>query len=228
MVPDIARVSGTVRRRGGGRPPEAERLQRREAALDAALDEIVERGYEAVTMLDVARRAQSSKESLYAWFGTKQGLVAEVIRRQAGQTEAALERALRTDAPAGDALTAVAGGLLDLLLGPTSLALNRAAMTSPDLAEVLLQHGRHSTGPLVESYLRLLHERGDLDAADPAEAFRLFYGLVVEDSQIRALLGETPPSSVDRRRHAAQAVRHFLDLTRPERTRRGSRRSRQP
>ncbi len=103
-------------------------------------------------------------------------------------------------------LTDAATGLLDLLLGPASLALNCAAMSSPQLADVLLQHGWHTTGPLVERYL------ARLGVGEPAEAFTLFYGLVVRDSQIRALLGEPPPTAAARRRRAEDAVDRFLHL----------------
>jgi AcrR family transcriptional regulator len=44
---------------------------------------LVERGYGGTTMAAVAERAGSSKETLYAWFGSKQGLFTAVIRRQA-------------------------------------------------------------------------------------------------------------------------------------------------
>ena len=42
----------------------------------------------------VAARAGSSKESLYVWFGSKEGLVAELIRRQSARTNTAVESAL--------------------------------------------------------------------------------------------------------------------------------------
>lgn len=205
--------SNSVPARRRGRPPAAEREQRRGEALDAALAEIVERGYEAVTMLDVAQRARSSKESLYSWFGSKQALVAAVILRQAEGTNAAVRRALRDDVDPRTALGTVADALLGLLLGPVSVALNRAAMGSPELAEVLLRHGRFGTGPLIEDYLSRLHERAALYAPDPAESFRLFYGLVVQDSQIRVLLGDPPPPTVDRRLQAEAAVDRFLRLS---------------
>jgi AcrR family transcriptional regulator len=199
-------------RRRRGRPPDAERQQRQDECLDAALGEIVEHGYEALTVLAVAQRARSSKESIYTWFGSKEGLVAALIRRQAEQTNQAVGRALGADRDPDDALEAVANGLLALLLGPVSLALNRAAMTSPELAALLLLEGRHRTGPLVERYLEELHRTGVLHAPDAADAFRLFYGLVIQDSQIRALLGERPPSTTVRKRQAREAVGRFRRL----------------
>jgi AcrR family transcriptional regulator len=89
-------------------------------------------------MLDVARRAGSSKESLYSWFGSREGMIAEVIRRQAAGPNARVAQALDTADDHRAALTDIARGLLELLLSPASLALNRAALGQPELAKVLL------------------------------------------------------------------------------------------
>jgi AcrR family transcriptional regulator len=166
-------------------------------------------------MSGVAARACSSKESLYVWFGSKEGLVAELIRRQSARTNTAVELALTTDQPAREVLVGIATNLLNVLLSDTSLALNRAAMSSPALAAILLQHGRHTTGPLVERYLAQLHREGLMQMDDPAEAFRLFYGLTIQDSQIRALLGEQPPNAPERVKMARSAVSRFITLAAP-------------
>jgi AcrR family transcriptional regulator len=195
-----------------GRPPASERPLRRAAALDAARAELVESGYDAMTMQQVAQRAGSSKESLYKWFGSKQGLVAELIAEQSTSTNAAVKAALENDEDSRTTLTLIATNLLELLVSPVSLALNRAAVTAPDVAADLLKLGRHTTGPLIETYLAKLHREGVLEVEHPAEAFRLLYGLVVQDTQIRALLGESPPSQAARNRQATTAVDRFWSL----------------
>ena len=202
----------TVSRYRGGRPPEAERPARRQAALDAALAEIADGGDERLTMQRVAQRAHSSKESLYAWFGSREGLLAEVVRQQSAATNDAVEQALSSDEPPAQVLRRLATSLLDLLTGDASVALNRAAMSSPALAATLLEHGRHTTGPMVERYLAGLSDAGHLPVPHPGEAFRLLYGLVVQDSQIRVLLGEPRPDAAARQRQAATAVERFLTL----------------
>src|SRR5688500_4617957 len=146
-------------------------------------------------MSAVAARAGSSKESLYTWFGSKEGMVGALIRRQAAKTNAAMEAALGTDRAPRDVLIGIAVNLLDVLLSDVSLALNRAAVSSPPLAAILLRHGRHTTGPLVERYLARLYRDGVLALDDAAEAFSMFYGLAIRDLQIRALLGEPVPNA---------------------------------
>lgn len=199
-----------------GRPRAGERAEREQRVVAAALDELIEHGYERVTMLGIASRAGASKETLYNWFESKEGLFAALIKANADQSAQRIEKALDDQADPVDTLIGYATGLLTLLTSPGSVALNRAAMSSPELAEVLLAHGRHRVGPLVERYLRQLSDNGDLSITDPAQAFELLYGLVVRDTQIRVLLGEPPPSPEVIRGRAAGAIEQFLVLCREE------------
>ena len=201
----------SARRRG--RLPAAERAARERAILDIALAELIERGADGLSMLGVARRAGASKETLYAWFGDRDGLLAALIERNADQAISGVRDAL--DRPDNDARTTLVGfaiGLLRLLTGPASLALNRAAMSSPALAERLLRSGRHRVGPHVETYLAVLDDANTIAAPDPAASFELLYGLVVRDLQIRVLLGEPPPRPKELAARAAVAVDQFLRL----------------
>jgi AcrR family transcriptional regulator len=211
-----------------GRPPAGSSAAHREVVLDAVFELLVERGYQGTTMAAVAERAGSSKETLYAWFGSKQGLFTALIRRQAEATNRAVAAALDGGGQGLDpaaTLTAFATNLLRLLLGERSVALNRAAIAelggsaggqgpgAGALAATLLAQGRHRTGPLVEAYLARLAAAGQLRIDDPAEAFQLLYGLVVRDLQIRVLLGEPPPGPAALADQARVAVDRFLALT---------------
>lgn len=190
---------------------------RREQILRAAMDEIAEQGYAHATMSRIAKRAGASKETLYSWFGDKPGLASALIAANAN-------RALSVPSPenidsaytieqARGALLKCAEGLLDLLTSRESVALNRAAMESQALAHELLAAGRGRTGSAVEQYLARLHELGILHAPDIRDAFRLLYGLTIQDAQIQALLGAPPLTTTEKRRRAEQAVDHFLALT---------------
>ena len=152
------------------------------------------------------------EETLYSWFGNKEGLFTTLIVENADASAERVHAALDADADPYDTLASYAKGLLSLLTSERSIALNQASMTSPELAATLLQSGRHRVGPLVESYLATLAEAGYLKITDPADAFTLLYGLVVRDTQIRVLLGEKPPSSTERTKRARVAVDQFLEL----------------
>ncbi|WP_329558407.1 TetR family transcriptional regulator [Streptomyces uncialis] len=66
-------------------PPSGER--RRDAAatrlrlLEAARDLFAERGYEGATVRDIAERAGANQALLFRYFGSKQGLLTEVVAR---------------------------------------------------------------------------------------------------------------------------------------------------
>lgn len=195
-----------------GRPRAGERAERERRIVEAALAELVEHGYENVTMLRVASRAGASKETLYNWFGNREGLFAAVIRANADASVERVRQALDSDADPESVLVGYAIGLLTLLTGEGSIALNRASMSSSSLAALLLTHGRHRIGPLVEVYLARLADEGRLDIEDVADAFELLYGLIVRDTQIRVLLGETGPTPAAIRDRARSAVRQFLAL----------------
>ncbi len=195
-----------------GRPRKGEQQQRRQRVIDAAFVELVERGYDGVTMLGIANRAGASKETLYSWFGSRAGLFTVLIEDTADRAAERIQAALVGAAAPTETLTSFATGLLTLLTSEQSVALNRAAMTSPELAEVLLASGRHRAGPLVEKYLARLSDDGFLQVTDSSAAFRLLYGLIIQDTQMRVLLGEAPPSSAAIAREAATAVDRFLRL----------------
>ncbi|WUH98323.1 TetR/AcrR family transcriptional regulator [Spirillospora sp. NBC_00431] len=204
-----------------GRLPVGDRERRQAEVLDAALSVITEQGYDRTTMRDIAVRAGASKETLYSWFGNREGLITALIEANA---DASADRLLAivgeqptTPGTARKALVAYAIGLLGLLTGPSSVTLNRAAMASPGLADTLLSSGRHRIGPIIEEYLDRLHDAGIIHAPDTTQAYRTLYGLIVRDTQIRVLLGETAPTQQEINDHAATAVTHFLTLHTPDR-----------
>ncbi len=214
-----------------GRLPAAEREARERAVLDAALETLIAEGVDRMTMLAVAKRAGASKETLYSWFGSREGLLRALIERNADVSAERVKAALAPGPADGDGdgdddndadrpltdpaetLVGYAIGLLRLLTSPPSIALNRAAMGDADLAAALLAGGRHRVGPLVERYLADQAEAGHLDlVVEPGPAFELLYGLVVQDTQIRVLLGEDPPPADQLERRARTAVGRFLRL----------------
>ena len=62
--------------------PSEELTARQQDVLNAALRLLVEEG-DALTMTAVARRASCSKETLYRWFGDRDGLLTATVKWQA-------------------------------------------------------------------------------------------------------------------------------------------------
>ena len=202
------------------------REKRRNEILDAALAVLAERGYRDASMLEVARRASASKETLYTWFGDKQGLFDALIRRNAAAVGAVVDRHLECDLPVEQALADFGEALLGLLLGDDAVAINRAAVSEaasdPTLARTLASAGRDSVLPGFVRLLRRHAEQNRLRFADPERAAEDFLGLLLGDAQVRRLLGIAPtPPAAEIAARAAHATRGFLRLYGPSEAKSG-------
>jgi len=77
----------------------AKTAARREAILDAALDEFSARGFAAARLEDVARRAGVAKGTIYLYFDDKEALFQELVRFQIGPVMSAFETVLASPLP---------------------------------------------------------------------------------------------------------------------------------
>ncbi|MCJ2052214.1 TetR/AcrR family transcriptional regulator C-terminal domain-containing protein [Methylobacterium sp. J-070] len=191
---------------------------RQQAVLDAVLGLMVEDG-EQLTMDAVARRASCSKETLYKWFGDRDGLLTATVRWQASRVHAGSDGAQVLDgATLRERLQDFAVTWLEVITGPTSVALNRIAIAhagshKSNLGGIVLANGRFAIGERVKPVLEAGRAAGLLAFADSETAFRTFFGLVGRDIQIRLLLGEAIDlDEAEIRRDADRAVEQFLAL----------------
>ena len=204
--------------------------ERQEQVLDATLELLIEHAA-GVTMIAVARKASCSKETLYKWFGDRDGLLAATVRYQASKVKVApFDDVGLTQDRLVAVLQGFAADLLTILTGQMSIALNRLAIaqahqhadkaasnTGKNLGSIVLQNGRFSTGPRLKPALEAGRKAGLLRQDDSEEAFRSFYGLVVRDIQIRLLLGDTISySKTDITAEAKRATEQFFSLYGPQ------------
>lgn len=197
-----------------------EMTERRAALLDAVLDLLVERGAAALTMTAVAQRARCSKETLYRWFGDRDGLLSETVRWQASRVRAGAYDRQHLDAGAlRESLEAFAANWLDVIASETSVALNRVAIgQAAALGGIVLANGRFAIGERLKPLLLDARAAGLLAFDDAEDAFRTFFGLVGRDVQIRLLLGDRPPLDAGAvAADAARAATQFLALYGAER-----------
>lgn len=186
--------------------------------LDAVLDLLVQ-GHEGLTMAAVARRARCSKETLYRWFGDRDGLLAATVRWQASQVRAGNYDRQRLDAASlHESLERFAANWLSVISSRTSIALNRVAVAhagsgKSNLGGIVLANGRVAIGERMKPLLEAGRELGLLAFDDTESAFRVFFGLVGRDIQIRLLLGDQLDMSKEQIAcDAAKATRQFFAL----------------
>lgn len=189
---------------------------RQNAVLEQALRLLVDGGEKALTTAGVARAANCSKESLYKWFGDRDGLLTAMIAHQAAKVRTFERDGERLTAETlKDHLEVFAHDLLEVLSGDVSLALNRLAVgqSSRDgskLGRFLLEHGRRQIDRRARALIDAGRRAGLLVFDNAEEAYRTLYGLIVSDLHVRMLLGEHPDTDFHAR--ADKAVFAFLRL----------------
>ncbi len=88
-------------------PREAWRRRMRDDVLDAARTMAAEKGWDSVSLSQVAARAEVSRPTVYKEFGSRGGLTQALVHREAERFLLGVDRALQQPAPtAADALAA--------------------------------------------------------------------------------------------------------------------------
>lgn len=186
--------------------------------LDAALQLLISGG-DKLTMIAVAQQASCSKETLYKWFGDRDGLLTATVQWQASKVR--MPQFSEGQLNAGslrDGIEQFGLGLLTVLASDISVALNRvavshAASTSSSLGTIVLDNGRRTIGRRLKPILEAGRGAGFLSLDDAEEAFRTFFGLLVRDMQIRLLLGDAlRPSEDEIKTDAHRATEQFFAL----------------
>ncbi|MCC0053741.1 MAG: TetR/AcrR family transcriptional regulator [Rhodobiaceae bacterium] len=195
---------------------------RQNEVIEVALRLLVEGGDKALTTSALARAANCSKESLYKWFGDRDGLLAAIVTHQASRVRIIDTAALpKTREQFGAALRLFAEDLLTVLLSDTSLALNRMCVAAvrgeaPGVGAVLLERGKRRIEERARRLLEAGKAGGYVRFEDARAAYRTLYGLIIGDLHINALLGDQAAvSSLSIGGHAREAVAQFLTLYAP-------------
>jgi AcrR family transcriptional regulator len=192
--------------------------QRQKDVLDAALALMMEAG-DQLTMAGVARRASCSKETLYKWFGDRDGLLTATVQWQASKVRVESVDPERLNvAGLVAALEGFAADWLRVVSSPTSIALNRLAIAhagsdKAGLGAIVLENGRFALARRLKPVLEAGRGKGLLAFGDAEAAFRTFFGLVARDVQTRLLLGDRMKlTEAEIVGDAAEATRQFLAL----------------
>jgi TetR/AcrR family transcriptional regulator, mexJK operon transcriptional repressor len=193
--------------------------RKRAAILSAGQALFLDNGYQGTSMDQVAATAEVSKQTVYKHFGDKQELLLAIV-------EDALERsvapfadriaALTYTTDVGADLTALAGDHLRAVLQEPVVQLRRLivgeANRSPALARLYYERAPARTLAAYAECFARLHERGLLNAPEPAVAAEHFAFLIVGRCIDQALFHGGPGvlEDIDVDLHVAAGARVFL------------------
>ncbi|MCF2906189.1 TetR/AcrR family transcriptional regulator [Octadecabacter sp. CECT 8868] len=193
-----------------------EKRSLRQQQIEAAAYEVLEaKGYGGTSMQGIAKQARASNETLYNWYGDKQGLFRALVTRNAEEVRSHLEAELQTDHDALSILGSLGPKLLNLLTGDRAVALNRAAAadSSGELGATLSRAGREAVFPLLEQVLLRARQEGHLRFEESGAAVGLYLDLLIGDQQIRRVIGRLPaPTDEFCEARSKRAVTHLRQL----------------
>ncbi|MEM8656898.1 MAG: TetR/AcrR family transcriptional regulator [Pseudomonadota bacterium] len=192
---------------------------RQEQIEQAAYVVLEDKGYAGASMLSIARKAKASNETLYRWYGDKQGLFKALVVRNASEVSAFLTEQTEPGRDAIEILSVLGPKLIDLLTGERAVALNRAAAADQtgELGAAISVAGREAVAPKIGQVLEAARTQGRLAFEETPRATELYLNLLIGDLQIRRVIGRLPPLSAEEAQsRAARALGQLSRLLAPE------------
>ncbi|MEP1208732.1 MAG: TetR/AcrR family transcriptional regulator [Rhizobiaceae bacterium] len=175
----------------------------------------------AITTAQIAAEAHCSKETLYNWFGDRDGIMMALVHEQAnGMQQAMAERFAEAQGSLEARIASCATLLLDIMTGDAALTVNRVAMANAcnDNAELGKAVMADWNEQIAQPFLDIFQEgnvSGELAVHSPIEAFENLVGLLVGDRQRQLLLGEdVRPEPATMKAVATKAVQRWMILYR--------------
>lgn len=193
---------------------------RKEEVFQKTIKLLSTKDYSRVTMLDIAKEAKISKETLYKNFGSKTGLFVAIIQKNSNIIREKIDEALQIQENfAEQVLINVVYLYLNTIISNGSAVINRIAISeinqTPELASILIENGRNNVYPSMCRYIDGLQKQKVISSEhEPERMVEILFGLAAGDMQIRYLL-KTFPSNFNEealKERAEKAVEYFFRI----------------
>lgn len=191
---------------------------KRQAIVDAAREQFLERGYVGASMDAVAAAAQVSKQTVYKHFRDKRSLFTELLTADMASADDSVDslgRAVPQTQDLEEDLTAFARAYLRSVMQPNLIRLRRLVIGEaerfPELARAWYEKGPESAFRRFTEWFEVLTERGLLRTDDPRMAAEHFNWLVLSTPLNKAMAEpHVEWSEIDLNATADAGVKAFL------------------
>ena len=188
--------------------PEALLDEKTNAIVQAARKTFLARGFDAVSMDEIALVANVSKRTVYNRFRSKEELFGAAITETCRHLLPSNIDDIEASLPPREFIRQLSIQFVTELMKPEAISLRRIAAfeaeRTPSIGQLYLEHGPqwmvNHARPIVE---RLI-EKGVLEIADPEEAIWQLGALITEPLHTRMLMGAAPTD-------IASTIRHQVD-----------------
>ena len=193
---------------------DTKRRDRRAEIARTAYGILAEKGYRGLTMSGLARAVGASNETLYKWYGDKDGLIRALIEEHAAQAQAIVAMSLEIHDDAIRTLERLGPVLLTILSCNQAIALSRAAAADPtgQTGQLMAKSVKGTILPLLAGVIEQgIKETRLTGQTEPLTD--LYLSLLLGDSQAQLMMGAgAVPDEADRYSRAKMAFDQFLTL----------------
>nr|WP_255636084.1 TetR/AcrR family transcriptional regulator [Azospirillum sp. 412522] len=192
--------------------------------MDAAGTLFLEHGYSAVSMDAVAKKANVSKATLYAHFGSKEELFRAMVACECANSVMSSVWDEAMELPAADGLRLIGRTFVRFIASAKALGLYRMVLgevlRQPQLAQAFYESGPAETFERGRQFMARLAAKGELAITDCDLATHQYFGLLKANLHMKMLLCLSErPSDEDLERFVDAAVDLFVKGYAPEKPR---------
>jgi TetR/AcrR family transcriptional repressor of mexJK operon len=190
--------------------------KRREDILEAARIVFLEHGYSGASIDAVVARAGGSKETVYGYFSSKEGLLRALVERAAANLAAKLDQPMEhADAERG--LLEIGLAYLGHILAPEALGVYRLVLSEsgrkPELGDLFYRSCPEVFLERVAQYFSKIARDGLSLPSDARETAAIFVSMLRGDLLMRALFNPTrAPTANEIERHVRFVVASLLKI----------------
>lgn len=163
--------------------------QRRERIVRLATPLFVKRGYDHVSLDEIVGVVGGSKATIYAWFGSKEGLLRAVVRQKCRDVTLAID--IDAGGSLEQQLTRIGLSFLQRALSPPILEFHRLMVsigrTFPQAGRLFFEAGPVSAYSIVASWIAKHQSEGRIIHEDPYRLAVLFLDMLIGEHQLSRL-----------------------------------------
>ncbi len=195
--------------------------ERKQEILTATLRVLRYQGVSAATTAKIAAEAKCSKETIYSWFGDREGLYASLIVAQSQIFLDVINRVVGNGRSVQERLELFCSALLDMLTGEANVLVNQLIVSE------LVNEDNQARAAMIDRHEKIqtlgidLLERAKAEKLiqfeSGEEAFSTLYGLLVSGRQMRIMMGleDARPAGEEMNRISSKAVDRMCLIYRP-------------
>lgn len=190
--------------------------RRRKEILKVAAALFIKKGFDGTSFNEIAERSRASKETLYAWFGSKTEILATLVRENGDRLRQAIETQVTGGTP-DEVLYVIAREVLRGISRSPELSLFGAAMSGaqrfPELRNLVAE--ALDGGPLV-AYLEICRATGLMAFDDSRRTAMVLASMMGGDYAVRLSTGLIKSISEEEiEAHARFVTKMFLKSVAP-------------